>query len=87
MLGVALPPHEMNRVCCHLVLGSSPYVAALCLGSQCLIGEEVRNFYLLQRAQIGSEVHPASYFPGVNLTNHASNIEVNNVWSYISTPL
>ena len=41
MMGVALPPQEMKRVCCHLVLGSSPDVTALCLGSQCLIGEHL----------------------------------------------
>jgi hypothetical protein len=40
MLDMALSPQEMKRICCHLVLGSSPYVTALYLGSQCLIDEQ-----------------------------------------------
>jgi hypothetical protein len=99
-LGVALPPQEMKRICCHLVLGSSPDVTALCLGSQRLIGEHFAMMITVPTSS-GKKFISSPKCPGpfslpfsvgksgrdLKLTKPASNIEVQNVWSYSSTPL
>jgi hypothetical protein len=104
MVGVALPPQEMKRVCCYLVLTSSPDVTALRLGSRCLIGEHFVMMttvptssgkkFLSSPKRPGRLWGPSSLlFSGgksgrdVKLTKPASNVEVQNVWSYISNPL